>query len=324
MNSSNPLRGLGFAFLAAILVVPVASSAETPLRMAVVSRTVFYLPVWTAKKQRFFKAEGIDVQMKVFDTSEQIFEDLRTGAQHVAIASTESVIADAYKGGRLKIIGGNAQRPPHFIIVQPEIKSLADLKGKLMGVVSMHEGTTFFVPDIAKKAGLGMNDIRVEPSAGSPTRARLLRERKIDAGMQPYPLSYEAETQGLRNLGPVADIVPDYQFTAIIVDESWARANRVTLVGFMRALKRGTEYMFAHPDEAAEVGAKDLRTSTAFARRALDDTAKMDILARDLTLSDRSLRRVFDNVRAADLVPGEVAYDRARFSDDSFLKEIAH
>jgi hypothetical protein len=31
-------------------------------------------------------------------------------------------IADAYKGGRLKIIGVNAQRPPYFIIVQPEIK----------------------------------------------------------------------------------------------------------------------------------------------------------------------------------------------------------
>jgi len=324
MSSYKFLKSLGLAVLAAMLVTPAALSAETPLRMAVVSRTVFYLPAWTAEKQGFFKAEGIDVQMKVYDTSEQIFEDLRTGAQHIAIASTESVIADAYKGGRLKIIGGNAQRPPHFIIVQPEIKSLADLKGKLMGVVSMHEGTTFFVPDIAKKAGLGTKDIRVEAVGGSPTRARLLRERKIDAGMQPYPLSYEAEAQGLGNLGPVADIVPDYQFTAIIVDEGWAQANRAILVGFMRALKRGTTYMFAHPDEAADIGAKELRTSAAFARRALDDTARMDILARDLTPSDRSLRRVFDNLRAADLVARDAEYDRARFGEDSFLKAIAN
>jgi NitT/TauT family transport system substrate-binding protein len=324
MNASNSLRSLGLAVVAAMLAVPVASPAQTPLKMAVVSRTVFYLPAWTAEKQGFFKAEGIDVQMKVYDSSEQIFEDLRSGAQQVAIASTESVIADAYKGGRLKMVGGNAQRPPHFIIVQPEIKSLADLKGKLMGVVSMHEGTTFFVPDIAKKAGLARDDIRVEAVGGSPTRARLLRERKIDAGMQPYPLSYEAEAQGLGNLGPVADIVPDYQFTAIIVDDSWARANRATLVGFLRGLKRGTQHMFAHPDEAAELGAKELRTSPAFARRALDDTARMDILARDLTLSQRSLQRVFDNVRAADLVARDAAYDRARFSDDSFLEDIAN
>ena len=69
----------------------------------------------------------------------------------------------------MRIIAGNSQRPPHFIIAQPEIKTLADLKGKLMGVVSMHEGTTFFVPDIAKKAGLNAGDIRVEAVGGSPT-----------------------------------------------------------------------------------------------------------------------------------------------------------
>ena len=86
MSSYKFLKSLGLAVLAAMLVTPAALSAETPLRMAVVSRTVFYLPAWTAEKQGFFKAEGIDVQMKVYDTSEQIFEDLRTGAQHIAIA----------------------------------------------------------------------------------------------------------------------------------------------------------------------------------------------------------------------------------------------
>jgi hypothetical protein len=50
----------------------------------------------------------------------------------------------------------------------------------------------------------------------------------------------------------------------------------------------------------------------------------MDILARDLTPSDRSLRRVFDNLRAVDLVPRDAEYDRARFSEDSFLKAIAN
>ena len=188
----------------AVAAAPVAAQAETALNMAVVSRTVFYLPAWVAQKQGFFKAAGLDVTMKVYDGSDQIYQDLRANTQQVAVASTESVIADAYNGGVFRLVAGNSQRPPHFIIAQPEIKTLADLKGKLMGVVSMHEGTTFFVPDIAKKAGLGPGDIRVEAVGGSPTRMRLLKERKIDAGMQPYPLSYEADAQGFSNLGPVA------------------------------------------------------------------------------------------------------------------------
>lgn len=58
----------------------------------------------------------------------------------VAKRPQASSFGDAYKGGRLKIIGGNAQRPPHFIIVQPEIKSLADLKNKLMPCMSRTNG----------------------------------------------------------------------------------------------------------------------------------------------------------------------------------------
>jgi hypothetical protein len=40
--------------------------------------------------------------------------------------------------------------------------------------------------------------------------------------------------------------------------------------------------------------------------------------------SEDSLRRVFDILRAADLVPRDAEYDRARFSEDSFLKAIAN
>jgi NitT/TauT family transport system substrate-binding protein len=321
MPSITSSRALVAAVAIGLVVAPSVSYAQTALNMAVVSRTVFYLPAWMAEKQGFFKAEGLDVTMKVYDGSDQIFEDMRAGTQQIAVASTESVIAAAYKGGSVKIVAGNSQRPPHFIIAQPEIKTLADLKGKLMGVVSMHEGTTFFVPDIAKKAGLSVGDIKVEAVGGSPTRARLLKERKIDAGMQPYPLSYEADAAGLSNLGPVAGIVPDYQFSAVMVDENWARANRPALVGFLRALRSGTAYMFAHPDEAAEVGATELHTTVAFARRAVEDTARMDIMPKDLSLTDASLRRVFQNVKSDGLVGSEATYDRATFVDGSYLKD---
>src|SRR5512144_2691697 len=157
----------------------------------------------------------------------------------------------------------------------------------------MHEGTTFFVADNAKAGGFALGDVKVEAVGGSPTRARLLKERKIDMGLQPYPLSYEAEAQGFTNLGAMAKLVPDYQFVSVMVDENWASKNRRVLAGFLKALRRGTEYMFAHPDESAELGAKELRTSPAFARRALEDTLSMDIMARDLSLADASLRRVF-------------------------------
>src|SRR5262249_20025197 len=186
----------------ALLLAPLAVRADTTLRIAVVSRTIFYLPAWTAEKQGFFKEAGIDPKIEVYDAADRILTDLHAGSHQIGITSIENVIAQAYKDGTLRVVAGSAQRPPHFIIAQPEIKSLADLRGKLIGVVSMQEGTTFFVKDIAKKAGFDAADVKVQAVGGSPTRARLLRERKIDAGLQPYPLSYEAEAAGLTHLPP--------------------------------------------------------------------------------------------------------------------------
>jgi ABC-type nitrate/sulfonate/bicarbonate transport system substrate-binding protein len=169
----------------ALLTASSVAQAETTLRVPVVSRTIFYLPAWTAEKQGFFKQEGLDVKIEVYDASEKIFHDLRAGTHQIGIASIESVIAESYQGGKLKIVAGLAKRPPHFIIAQPEIKTLADLKGKTIGVVSMHEGTTFFIADIARAGGFKLEDVKVEAVGGSPTRARLLKERKIDMGLSP-------------------------------------------------------------------------------------------------------------------------------------------
>jgi NitT/TauT family transport system substrate-binding protein len=312
---------LAAAAMLALVLMPPPAPAQTALRVPVVSRTIFYLPAWTAERQGLFKQEGLDVKIEVYDASEKIFHDLRAGTHQIGIASIESVIAESYKDGKLRIVAGIAKRPPHFIIAQPEIKTLADLKGKTIGVVSMHEGTTFFIADIARAGGFALGDVKVEAVGGSPTRARLLKERKIDMGLQPYPLSYEAEAEGFSNLGAIAKLVPDYQFVSVIVDESWGRANRAALVGFLKALRRGTEHMFAHPDESAELGAAELRTSRAFARRALEDTLAMDIMSRDLSLADASLRRVFGVMRQAGVLARETPFEPARFVDGSYLDE---
>src|ERR1700710_2443962 len=87
----------------ALALTPAELRAETIINMAVVSRTVFYLPAWMAEKQGFFKAEGLDVKMKVYDSSDPIFVELRKGEQQIAVASIESVIAEAYTGGKVRI-----------------------------------------------------------------------------------------------------------------------------------------------------------------------------------------------------------------------------
>ena len=308
-------------FAAAALAGPalVQPADATAVKVALVSRTVFYAPLWVAEQKGFFKQEGIETKLEILDNAEKINDELRAGVAQVAISSIEALVSDAFKGGKFRIVASVAQKPPHYIIAKPAIKSVGDLRGARFGVLSLHEGTTFLVQDLVKAAGLKPEDVIIQAVGGAPTRWRLLQEGKIDAGLQPFPLSYESEAAGFSNLGPISAYVPDYEFTAVFIDDAWAKANRPTVTGFLRAMRRGQAHMIAHTDEAAEIVAKELRTTPANARRALGDVLRLKIIPDGLAASEPGMRRVFTTLQGAGLVPKDQTFDMGRFVDASYL-----
>ena len=289
------------------------------LKIALVSRTIFYAPVWVAEQNGYFRDEGVEAHFEIFDNAEKINEAMHAGQAQIAIASVEALVADAFKGGKYRIVASVAQKPPHFIIAQPGIKTVQELRGKRFGVLSLHEGTTYFVQDIETAIGFKRGDIIIDAVGGAPTRWKLLREGKIDAGLQPFPLSYESEAAGFRNLGPISKYVPDYEFTAVFLDPAWGNANRAAVTGFLRALRRGQAAIAADPDRAAAVLVRELSTTPDYARRAIGDALKFKLMPDGLAASEAGMRRVFATLQRAGLVPNDQPFDIGRFVDPSYL-----
>jgi NitT/TauT family transport system substrate-binding protein len=305
--------------LAASTILSSVTIAD-PIRIAIVSRTVFYVPLWIAERNGYLKELGLDPTIEVYDNAEKINEDLRSGRVQIAISTPESVVLDAYRGGSLRLIAGNAQKLPHFIIAKPEIKRLDQLRGAKFGVLSVQEGTTYLVHELARAAGLKPDEYQILAVGGAPTRWKLLKEGKIDVGLQPFPLSYEADSSGFSNLGPISDYVPDYQFTSVNVDANWASKNSKVVESFLRALRRGHAYMRTHPDETAEIAAQELKTAKSLAQRALNDTSRLKILADDLTVSEPGLSYVFQTLKAAGLISSDQHFEISRVVDAMYLE----
>jgi len=306
---------------ATMLLVPslVTPATAASLKIALVSRTVFYAPLWVAEQKGFFKEEDIEAKWEIVNNAEKINEELRSGAAQIAISSIEALVSDAFKGGKFRIVASVAQKPPHYIIAKPAIKTVADLRGARFGVLSLHEGTTYLVQDLANAIGLKPDEYVISAVGGAPTRWKLLQEGKIDVGLQPFPLSYESEAAGFSNLGPISKYVPEYEFTAAFLDDAWAQANRHTVIGFLRALRRGQAYMIANPDGAANIVAAQLKTTPANARRALSDVIDLKIMPDGLAPSEAGMRRVFTTLQGAAMVPKDQAFDMSRFVDPNYL-----
>jgi ABC-type nitrate/sulfonate/bicarbonate transport system substrate-binding protein len=305
--------------LAIALFLVAGSVAAEPLRIAIVSRTVFYVPLWIAQDKGHLKAEGIDATIEVYNNAEKINEDLRSGKVQVAVSTPESVIIDAYRGGSLRIVAGNAERLPHFIIAKPSIKTLAELRGARFGVLSLQEGTTYLVHRLMSANGFKPGEYEIVAVGGAPARWKLLQEGKIDAGLQPFPLSYQAEAAGFSNFGPITQYVQDYLFTTVNADGQWAARNGQALAAFLRGLRRGLTAMKDDPDTAVAIAARELETTPALAQRALGDTAKLKILSLDLSVSERALKGTFDTLLGVGLLPADARFEPARMVDTRYL-----
>lgn len=113
---------------------------------------------------------------------------------------------------------------------------------------------------------------------------------------------------------------PDYQFTSINIDSKWGEVHRQAVAAVLRAIRKGQDYMGTHPKEAAEVAAQELKTNVGLSERALQDLAKLHILSRDLSVSERGIETVFATVKSVGLIRPDAKFDAHRIVDTSYLK----
>jgi len=289
------------------------------LRVAIISRTVFYAPLWAALAQHLFRDQGLSVVIAVYDNAERITADLREGQIDIAIATPESIMVDAYHQGPLRMVAGNAEKLPHQIIARPHIQSTKDLKGAKFGVLSLNEGTAYLVKRYAASVGLQPNEYSVVAVGGAPTRWKRLQEASIDVGFQPFPLSYVAEEAGYTNLGAIASLVPDWLFTSINVHQQWAQQNGDVLRQFLKVLRSAQNQLAGQQQALTPVLAQELQTTDAFASRSIEQALRLHMFAPQLRVHEPAAQAVFEALLATGQIAQKMTFRLETFFDPSYL-----
>ena len=298
-----------------------AQAAEKPplLRVAIISRTVFYAPLWAAQAQHLFRQQGLLVEITVFDNAERITQGLREGQIDIAISTPESVMVDAYNHGPLRMVAGNAEKLPHQIIARPNIQSKKDLKGARFGVLSLKEGTAYLVKRYAESVGLQPHEYSVVAVGGAPTRWKRLQEASIDVGFQPFPLSYVAEEAGYKNLGAIASLVPDWLFTSINVHQQWAQHNGDALRQLLKVMLSAQKQLAAQQQALTPMLAHELQTSAAFASRAIEQALRLQMFAPQLRVHEAAAKAVFAGLLDTGQIAQHTGFRLETFFDPSYL-----
>ena len=182
------------------------------------------LPLFAAQSQGFFAKRGLDVDMKIAPGSEVLREGLANGKWQIVHTAFDNAVAmaDVAKVDVVGVIGGDNSF--NHLIVQPEIGSVKDLRGKTVVLDALNTAYAFQLYDILAKNGLNKGDYTPKSVGATFKRLAAMQEDKnASAAILNAPFSILAVKSGLKDMGPVSNVIGPYQATAGFSLRSWGR-----------------------------------------------------------------------------------------------------
>lgn len=318
MNRSRTLLTTILLFLTASIAMSIMSSivyAER-VKLALPSRSMGYLPLFVALHRGFMKDEGIDLELPM----------LLPNIAHNALLSGEvdyhgvadSALRLAAKGAPLKSIFFSARLPNYFLMAKPQIKSVAELRGKFVAV-SRFGGTTDLAARVALSShGLDpQHDVVLIMIGLGNTRNAALLAGSVDANIANPPDNSILKQKGFRELLFLGDAI-EFPSNGFTTTERRLHENRDQVKRLVRALYRGLVFSTERPEETVRVIEREWKLEPAMARDCY--TSIMKAASKDGGSSEAGLRVHMQLIQNSDKSIGDIALNK--IVDFRVLEEV--
>lgn len=252
----NVARSLCLCLAAAALMGAAAARADaaTEVRVGNSSATAFnFMPLGLGIKLGNFAKNGVDVQPVNLEGASKIYQAMIAGSIDMSLAAGTDV-PFIMKGVPETGVGALAITPALLGVVVPwnsPIHSLADLKGKKVGVSTEGSLTEWVAFAAAAKGGLARGDITIvaDGSTTAPQVAALVTGQ-VDAQVSAVALGWNLEQQQKgRLLAPASDFVGPFLLNAIYARNDFIKEHPDAVRGFVKGWYETVNFMATHRAE---------------------------------------------------------------------------
>src|ERR1700757_1908459 len=310
------LMAVGIFIGTALVNLPSGAGAADKIRFALPGNSMGYLPLFVAVHRGFFKDEGIDIELPRLIPAMAQNALLSGDVQYHGLA--DSGLRLAAKGLPIKAIFFGADRPMYYLVGQKEIHSVAELKGKKIGV-SQFGGTS----DLA--ARLVLRNFGVEPErdaliiqiGAEGTRVAALKVGSVAAIIVPVPAVVVLKRDGFNELSFVGDVV-EFASNGYSTTDQRIKEHPQEVKKVLRAMYRGLRFAKENPEGTIGVIEKEWKVEPDVAKESYKAIVKA--LNDDGIIGEKQLRVHFDIIRKSENNIGEIPVDKV--VDFRLLREV--
>ena len=198
---------------------------QDKIRVGYGSLSTSYAAIWVAGEARLFQKNGIDAEVLYLESA-LVRTALLTGDIAMGGMSGTTMAAPRLQGADPILIASFSNSLQYRLVVRPDIRTVADLKGKRVGVAGFGLGAHRGAQIMLAKLGLNPDtDVTMLQIGGDPTRLAALLSGTIDASVFNPPLHKRAAEAGMRVLANIEDMGFSVQASALVTTDRFTKKN---------------------------------------------------------------------------------------------------
>ena len=250
-----------FLFALFMILAPHARGQSSPEKVVVAypSRSIASIDLYIAQDRGFFRQEGLDAEL-VQVRGNIAMAALLAGETHAANNVGTVLRAMERTDAPLKIVSMSLKRNLFWLVARPEIRSIGDLKGKVLGTTTIGGSQHLAASRVLRKGGLDPDkDVTVMAAGDAPAQLQSLVSGAMQAAaLSPPTVILARDKYKLRILGSAVEDVINLQ-NGLAITEKLLREKRDVVKRIIRARARANRYFWENERGTAEVLAKYLR-----------------------------------------------------------------
>ncbi len=267
MTPFHATRRNTLAAFAAAAVCCMASTAaqaadDTVTIMVGGINKIIYLPAKLAESLGYFKEEGLKVELQSQPAGVDAENQLIAGAVQGVVGFYDHTIDLQAKGKEIQAIAVFCKVPGEVELVSAKaaaggFQSMADAKGKTLGVTGLGSSTEFLTRYLVDKQGVASKDYSLLPVGAGNSFIAGMKQDRIQAGMTTEPtVSQMLKTGDAKVLvdmrseeGTQAALGGLYPAASLYVRNEWAASHKDQAAKLARAFGKTMQYISSHSAE---------------------------------------------------------------------------
>jgi ABC-type nitrate/sulfonate/bicarbonate transport system substrate-binding protein len=265
------------------------------------STSVFCLII--AQKEGYLKEEGLDAQLLSIRGEIAIRTTLAGEVDFFTNAG--SALAAAVRGVPVKIVTVFQDKPGWDLIAQPDIKSVAQLRGKNIAVMSPEGSLAVVAREILRKNGIDpAKDVNLVTMGGDEVRFPALQTKSIQATLFNTAMSLKAQKEGFTKLAMASDY-------ANLIEGGLSTSNDRIKQGpdkifrFIRAALKGLNFFVAKREPSIKYMTEALRMNDRELINAIYDI-QAKLVLRDGFTDDKVLQSMIEEMKKTTKVQRDI------------------